>query len=275
VESFVLKAGRVTFDRRLDRIPHHDPRSLSYPVADLLPSGQPLVPRRWDLPVPRRLDQGQQGACLLFGFTHNRLTTPRPRTLPLVSPAGELRPLKEGHASNAAQWEAFAFRMYARAQQLDEWPGAEPDYSGTSTVAAAKAFQEAGLLGEYRWALGGIDDVLGALSHIGPLVFGTTWLDGMFDTRASGLLEVTGSDAGGHGYAIIGWHENAKRVPGLRGEPVKGPLLQCANSWSPSWGRRGLFYLPVEEQTFGHGAEWLLAKERMGECCIPLDRPAR
>lgn len=256
----LLKDGTTeTTDRRLDRIPFHDPRSRAFGVADVLPS-RSVKPRVWDLRW--RLNQGQQGACVLFGLTHNRVASPRPRRL----------------AQNAQGLEAFAFAAYRRAQQLDEWPGEEPAYSGTSLLAGAKALQETGALGEYRWALGSsessyIDDVLGALTHLGPVVFATSWLSGMMDTDRFGVLRVQGAEDGGHGYCIRGWHADARRVPHLRGSGVTGPVLVGTNSWSRSWGYDGNFYLPVEAQPDGsQGAEWLLAGGRSGECLVPLDR---
>lgn len=258
--GLLLKDGETrTNDPRLDRIPFYDDRSRGFGVAGVLPSRE-LHPRTWRLRW--RLNQGQQGACVLFGLTHNRVASPKPRHI------GRSEPVLE----------EFAFERYRRAQQLDEWPGEEPTYSGTSLLAGCKAMVEADVMGEYRWALGDssgsyIDDVLGALSHLGPVVFATSWLSGMFDTDAHGVLRVQGSAEGGHGYCIRGWHGNAARVPHLRGSGVRGPVLLGTNSWSAGWGLGGDFYMPVEDQPDGsRGAAWLLGKDQQGECVVPMDR---
>lgn len=240
-----LKGGHTTTDPRLDRIPQFDERSRGYGVRELLPEKVMLRSHTW--PVRWRLDQGQQGACTNFGLAHNRVGRPKPRKI----------------AATVADAEALAFRLYHRSQQLDEWPGEEPTYSGTSLLAACKAWQEADLLDEYRWAFG-IDDVFATLATLGPVVFATDWLDGMFDPDSGGMLHVEGAVAGGHAYDVIGivTHPARSSVWSISGEA--DPILIMLNSWGASWGRSGLAGMRAAD------AERLL--KAGGECVVPLDR---
>jgi hypothetical protein len=98
------------------------------------------------------LDQGREGACVGFAFTHELAA----------------RPVVHRDVDHA-----FARVLYLRAQEADEWPGAEPTYSGTSVTAGAKVLKAAGRCVEYRWC-DGLDDVLLTVSRLGPVVPGST-----------------------------------------------------------------------------------------------------
>lgn len=73
--QYTLKDGSNTLDRRLDRIPAFDTRSLQFLVRDKLTTEQQtLVSRMWAAPDGTPvLDQGQEGACFPPG-TFVRLT---------------------------------------------------------------------------------------------------------------------------------------------------------------------------------------------------------
>lgn len=85
--TYTLKDGTSTFDRRLDRIPAFDPRSLHFPARGALNSQQQrLVTKLWDAPAGTQvLDQGQEGACFpaetlvrLSTGAHKRIADIRP-----------------------------------------------------------------------------------------------------------------------------------------------------------------------------------------------------
>lgn len=251
-----LKNGALALDPRLDRIAQFDERSRGFAAVDLIPPAAPLRSRLWDLRW--RLDQGQEGACTNFGLAHNRLGSPRPRVL--VPRVGT-------HAEQVVGVQRLAHDLYIRSQQLDEWPGQEPAYSGTSLLAACKAWREKGLLGEYRWGFG-IDDVLAVLANLGPVVFATDWLQGMFEPDWDGLLRVEGAPAGGHAYAMIGLVLRPDRSQAWAGTGERNPLLIGCNSWGEGWGHGGLFAMRASD------ADRLL--KQAGEACVPLDRtPAK
>lgn len=182
-------------NRTLDRVPSRDPRNRSFLRSV---TGEPLVRKTWRLDY--RLDQGQEGACVGFGWTHRLDAEPRRRRF----------------------HEPMAQDLYHRARQLDDWAG--EDYEGTSVLAGAKAAQEKGLVISYRWAYE-LSPVLEALSHEGPVVMGTNWRTGMFDP-VDGYLQVTGSVAGGHCWLLRGIDPSKERV-------------RMSNSWGRSWGLGG------------------------------------
>jgi hypothetical protein len=235
-----LKNGVVTSDPRLDRVPQFDPRSRKFAVRDVVAASAPVRGRTWVM--NSRLDQLQEGACTGFSRAHDLISIPAPA---------------KGIDNQVAR------EIFHRARRLDEWPG--EDYDGSSVLGAVKAAVEMGYIGEYRWAFG-IDDVVLALSNVGPVVFGTDWLEGMFNTRPSGLIEVSGNYAGGHAYFIRGVilsRDQKRRLLG-RNEVLRDvPLLRGVNSWGYRWGVGGEFYMWADD------AERLLqGVNYAGEACV-------
>lgn len=232
-----LRGGCETRDPRLDRLPQFDERSRGFPIAAAVP--KTLRGRTW--PCSAYLDQGSEGACVGFAWAHELVAWPR---------------VFRQDAASARWW-------YHEAQKIDEWeggsyPGASPAYEGTSVLAGAKVVQSQGHMAEYRWAFS-IDEVLRAISHEGPVVFGIPWRDSMFDTRPDGLLDCSGDlEAGGH--AILG--RGLLLKPRLAG--VAEPVVRLRNSWGRGWGVDGDAFIRVSD------LEDLL--RGWGECCVPLDR---
>jgi hypothetical protein len=232
----------------LDRRPHHDPRSLGFPIRPLLAA----IPtdrgrRRIWTPGPL-LDQGREGACVGFGL------------------AGEL-----GATPVVDQvTNAFALDLYARAQTVDRAEGRDygPD-GGATVLAGIKAAQQLGLVASYRWCgVAGvpvIEDVIDAVIRHSPVVLGIRWLDGMYETRPDGLVEVSGPEVGGHCLYVHGWWP---------AHPQLGDVLVWQNSWGPAYGE-------VDVST-GHGTgrgfirpadlEQLLATD--GDAVVLTDRRA-
>jgi hypothetical protein len=190
------------------RLPEFDELSRNYPIRALLGAHVPPVTKIWA--CDQFLDQGQEGACVGFAWTHELVADP------------EMVPNLDA---------TFARQIYYRAQQLDQWPG--EDYSGTSVLAGAKATVESGWLVEYRWAFT-LDDVLETLAFVGPVIFGLDWYAGMMNPDVDGIIHPTGSVVGGH--AILG-----------RGVDVDAEVVMLHNSWGPDWGRGGTCLLPWED----------------------------
>lgn len=249
LDAVELKGDYRTKDPRLDRIPFLDERSLDFPARAVLRRVVKRQSRLW--PVRWALDQRNEGACTNFALAHNRIGRPKPRRV----------------AATVPDAEALARKLYRRSQQLDEWPGEEPTYSGTSALAACKAWQEAKLLDEYRWCFG-IDDVIDTLASYGPVCFATEWTPEMFEPGRYGLLEVGDSVAGGHMYAMIGVVLQPQRSSTWRPTGEREPLLLGWQSWGATWGPKGaLFAMRATD------AERLLKGiESPGECVVPVDR---
>lgn len=223
---YILKDGSVTQDRKLDRVVEFDEASKQWPIRTLLDTE---YPRSYTWRCLQCLDQGHEGACVGFGWTHEALAYPK--SIP-----------------NLTNEHARAF--YKRAQQLDNWPGEEPQYSGTSVLAGAKTALELGYIKEYRWAFG-LNDLLVAVSRHGPAVLGVNWYEGMYDTDSKGMLHVTGEQVGGHCILAVG-------------VSIKYKTVTLHNSWGPEWGVNGKAKLSWDDMAR------LLAED--GEACIPVVR---
>jgi hypothetical protein len=131
-------------------------------------------------------------------------------------------------------------QIYAAAQLVDEWPGAEPDYFGTSVRAAFKVLKAQGYVSQYNWAF----SLEPALDHVltkGPICFGTSWYLGMMDVDKSGFIHAAGREVGGHAYLIIGANREKKCPDGSVG------AFRGVNSWSENWGEKGRFWLSFKD----------------------------
>lgn len=229
-----LKAGNVTYDRRLDRIVQFDERSKAYSVRKMLGYADPnLITWR----CLSHLDQGQEGACVGFGWSHEL----------------SAQPMVIGGVTDRS-----AHELYKLAQTMDEWPG--EDYEGTSVLAGAKAAQNQGHISGYAWAFS-LEELQQAVQH-GPVVMGTSWLESMFYPLANGVLTVTGSVVGGHCWLIRGYRPKIR----LQRSVYRSGFF-CRNSWGRGWGLGGDFYV------LDNDMDELI---KMGaDMCIPTDVKGR
>lgn len=209
MSSTILANHTLTKDRRLDCISHFDPKSRAFLSRDLL-EADPITTKVWPLSIC--LDQGNEGACVGFGFSHELAAEPAP--VPGVT-------------------NEKAIALYKRAQDLDEWPGNK--YEGTSVLAGAKACQEGGFLDAYFWATSALE-VAQAISHIGPVVIGVDWLTGMEEPDAVGFIHAVGSKRGGHCVCLHGVF-NKEGTIWFRGQ----------NSWGTAWGDKGGFFIALSD----------------------------
>lgn len=195
--------NEVFKDRRLDRLISFDPRSKLHPITAILPAVA-IRPRSYQWRCKEFLDQGQEGACVGFGWSHELAA----------------RPVEVKNVTNES-----AFTLYRLAQKLDDWPG--ENYEGTSVLAGAKAVQQLypGEMQGYKWAFS-IEEVVATIGYFGPVVLGIHWYDKMFNPDEEGFIHVAGSLAGGH--CIL-----------ARGVNVKGKFITLHNSWGPTWGMQG------------------------------------
>lgn len=197
-----LKNNKTTSDPRLDRIPQFDDRSKAFHVMSVIDPKQAKKPRSYTWSVDQWLDQGQEGACVGFAWTHELIA----------------RPVKFGSAT-----EDYARDIYHQAQDVDEWPG--HDYEGTSVLAGAKVTESLGHICMYHWAFD-LSDLILSVGYKGPAVLGINWYEGMFDTDKDGFIHVSGEIAGGH--AILCHRVN-----------VKLKEFTLWNSWGKTWGQNG------------------------------------
>lgn len=189
-------------DRRLDRIPEFDARSRLHPIRTLGAVAAAPAPRSYTWRGYSVLDQGQDGACVGFGWAHELMARPV---------------VIKGVTADTAR------AIYHLAQTLDDVPG--ENYDGTSVLAGAKAVQQKGFLPEYRWGFN-LDDLVLTLGYHGPVVLGLNWYTGMLDVDADGRLHVTGQVEGGHCVLADSVRVSARTISG-------------PNSWGYDWGING------------------------------------
>jgi hypothetical protein len=206
-----LRDGSTTEDARLDRLIEFDPRSLNYPVSEILPEG--FRSKTWRL--NERNDQGPDGACVGFGTGHRLAAAP----------------IEVGGVDYK-----FSFDLYRAAQQLDPWEG--DDYEGTSVLAGIQAAANLGFIKEYRWCFT-IEDYIRALAFEGPVLVGTWWDHSMFRPDDNGLISPDGNHAGGHCYLLRGVT--------LKPRFAKEPVFRITNSWGKGWGKNGEAYITVSD----------------------------
>lgn len=225
-----LKGGFYTSDPRLDRIPEFDPRNLRH-LSGLREQSIERIERTWE--VTANLDQGYDGACVGFGFSHEAIAEPNPN-----------RWLTDKDAKNN-YWEA------QREDEYDggSYDGADPFYEGTSTLAGAKVFRKQGFFDEYKWTYD-IDELILAVGYYGPAVIGVDWFSGMMDTDYTGFIHAKGYLAGGHCTLIYDV------------SPRYG-FFGIWNSWGKSWGVGGAARITFDDMA-------LLLET--GEACIPSKR---
>ena len=212
---------------KLDWQRRFDPRSLNYTVRKQV--GPNLRTRTCMWKRSLWLDQGQEGACTGFGFSHVLGTTPRKYVKQTID-------------------DAFARHRYERAKQCDEWPG--EDYDGSSVLGAMQAGKQDGLVSAYSWCTT-MDEIKHAVSYLGPIEIGIDWYESMFDVDSEGFVRIGSSQiAGGH----------AIQVGGI--DVTKG-AFRLDNSWGKDWGRNGSAWITFTdmEQLLHQQGEFCLPKK--------------
>lgn len=226
-----------TFDRR----PFLDPRSRAFRAVDTIGHNK-LRSYTWS--CGQWNDQGQEGACVGFAFSHE--LTARPAVVPVDA--------------NGAR------EVYKLAQTLDPWEG--EDYDGTSVLAGVKAVQRLypGKLDGYRWAFG-LEDVVRVLGYRGPVVLGVNWYMGMFEPGGDGWIGPYGEWVGGHALLARGVKlvKNFERMPmEWVNVDLDRSYVLLRNSWGRGWGMDGDAKISLRD------LDILLKQD--GEACVPMKR---
>lgn len=185
------------------------------------------------------LDQGEEGACVGFGWTAELLAEPfTPNPQPPLDVA-----------------QKTAQKYYKLAQKADEWPG--ENYSGTSVLAGARIMKQYGFIGEYRWCFS-VEDIRDAIIFEGPVVLGIPWYEEMYQTLDNGLVKVGGKKVGGHCILLTGYD------PSMQIGDHKYEVFRWRNSWGKDYGLNGSGFIRIED------LRDLI--DRSGEACVPMQR---
>jgi hypothetical protein len=70
--------------------------------------------------------------------------------------------------------------------------------------------------------------------NYGPVIFSSTWTQGMYETDKAGYVWPTGREVGGHAYLMIGWDQYDVAI--------------CQQSWGKDYGNDGVFFLTKESR---------------------------
>lgn len=211
----IIKNKVTIEDVRLDRIPDFDDRSRQFPIKAIAKETDKVF-QAWR--CSKWLDQGQEGACVGFGITHELVA--KPSIVPRKGPA---------YARKNIYWEA---------QKIDPWnggayPGASPFYEGTSVLAGVKVAHKLGWFESYRWAFG-IEDLIQGILTEGPAVIGVSWFSGMHNIDRNKYIHANGRVVGGHCILCNSVHTKKKR-------------FNLHNSWGKRWGNRGDAYISFSD----------------------------
>ena len=229
---FTLRNGSTTEDSRLTRIEEFDIRSRKYGVRSIIGTDIPITKNYF---CDRHLNQGQEGACVGAGITHELISEPVP-----------VRGLDMRYARENIYWQA---------QKEDDWeggsyPDADPFYEGTSVLAGVKVAHKLGWFDNYYWCFG-LEDLILGVGCRGPAVLGLAWYRGMHNIDENGYIYPSGQLSGGH--CIL-----------CKGVNITHERFILHNSWGKHWGLGGDCYVSFDDMDF------LLHQK--GEAVIFIDR---
>jgi hypothetical protein len=233
----------------VDRRVQFDPRSRSFAAVEAFDLvDKPFRSYTWGCDVYN--DQGSEGACVGFAWTHELSAKPKV----------------------VRRDAAYALKIYNRARQIDPWPG--EDYSGTSVLAGVKAVMEDlnslgnAYIREYRWGFG-LQDVMRIVGYKGPVVLGINWYYDMYFPNDKGFITPTGEVVGGHAILANGIKIVKKDSSGAYPVPFDNVDLDKSwvrlhNSWGTGYGIGGDAKITLTD------LDKLLRDN--GEACIPTLR---
>jgi len=230
----------------------YDPRDdhYSFPLLPTLPTEVTLD--RYLFPV---LDQGMEGSCVGFGTTAviNVECAMENKETFLASPRWAYNGARfvEGRLEEEGAYPRDAFRFMARNGILPNyaWPYLPNCDTHTPPKLSLKTLTRP--LYTYRRVSDGLRGICSALARGKPVVLGTPWFEEWEDASPDGRLRAPSQDShivGGHCYFSYGYI----------GGTEFGRLL-CQNSWGTTWGKKGLFSVPMEsveiwKRTWGYDA---------------------
>lgn len=236
-------------DPRLGRHVRHDSRSERFAVGVLPKHAIKAV--HWTRRIPI-LDQRDLGKCTAEALTGARGTdnaAGQGEVAVTISAAGAATSYGFFNEGLYVLGDTFSDAFYSVETRDDTYPGQwPPDDTGSDALGAMSAAKKLGLVSEYHHAFSYAAAVSGVQS--GALLWGTGWLESMFDVDASGYLSVDTNTnfAGGHELVLSGY------------DPATDEWT-LDNSWGQSWGQDG------SAKIKGVQLKWLLSQN--GDVTLP------
>ncbi|MDB5097892.1 MAG: peptidase [Cyanobacteria bacterium RYN_339] len=222
----------------------------------LAPKAKPhRVPRQGILPasadlratLPPVYDQGHLGACTAFACAKGMRETLQRQNHERVVPLSALFEYYETRAhmplvgwimkhldSGGTITEAVSILATEGAAPEDSFPYDVTKFKEKPPAASYKAAPEFKL--HTSTQLAGLDDVKSTLAKGRTVAFGFRVYESFRGIGADGVMPVPGAQdklLGGHAVLAVGY-DDAKKA------------LIVRNSWSPTWGDKGYFYMPYE-----------------------------
>lgn len=231
--DFTVDVQRLPMHPWLGRHIRHDSRSLRYAVG-VLPRGA-IKPVAWQRQV-QVFNQKKLGSC-----TGNAAAG-------WLGTDDSVRKGYEHLGDGTPVDETLAIALYSEATKIDPYPGTYPPTdTGSDGLSVTKALKARGLVDTYGHAFS--LDALYAGLQAGPVLWGTTWYESMFDTESDGHIKVDlrSGVAGGHEIYFdqleMDSSGNVQR-------------LWITNSWDTSWGVSGRAYVTPAEVNSIPGADF-------------------
>jgi hypothetical protein len=146
--------------------------------------------------------------------------------------------------------------LYHEVTSIDPFEGTwRPDDTGSDGLSICKVLRSHGWISGWR-NIYTLDDAQQALM-VGPFITGIRWYDSMFEPDAEGIVRISPTAR------MVGGHEIYANEMVLDRE-----LMGFPNSWGPSWGKRGKFYMSFD--TYSR----LLAEDGDAHQFVPFIEPA-
>lgn len=250
-EQFHTHIHRYTHaDPRLGRHVRHDSRSARYAVGVLPRDAIKKVHWARRIPILDQLDLGKCTAEALTGARGTDNAAGQGLTSVDISPAAASKSSGFLTAGMHALDDTFSTAFYSVETRGDAYPGQYPPTdTGSDALGAMKAAELLALAIQYQHAFSYTAAVSAVQS--GPLLWGTEWLNSMFDPDSKGYLVVDTSSGVAGGHELI-----------LSGYDPETDDWDIDNSWNESWGLDG------SAKITGAKLKYLLSQD--GDATLPV-----